>query len=234
MDLDDILDDERAEENNDGDQDLWLQVEFDHERSLISEKTTHNVFSVERNYVNSKEYHDKFEKLLVSKQLQEALYMQAGRLLEFVDSLSEEKMGQERLVAVNFRTGAFIVDNFDRDGDINRTTFIGEELKLVNECPDSIALIHNHSKSDIPSAQDLLSYLHNEKVKLSLIACHNGDVYAIYGVKPVFEERYNDLLKQAKLKTTKSEIAKRQATTEIYLLNNDLSERHKFFNVVKL
>ena len=38
-----------------------------YEQSLISKKESVNGFSVERNYINSKEYHDKFEKLTEDK-----------------------------------------------------------------------------------------------------------------------------------------------------------------------
>ena len=232
MDLDDILEEEKYDMQTL--LSIYEQRELDQEQPLISIKNTKNVFSVEREYVNSKEYHDKFENLQISKTLQESLYKQTGRLLEFVDSLPEEQMGQERLVAVNFRTGDFIVDNFDRDGEINKTSFNDREMDLIEKCKDSIVLIHNHSKSDKPSGQDLLSYLRNEKVKLSLIACHNGDLYAIYGVKPIFEIRYNELLEIEKIKTTEINIAKRRATTQAYIINDNLSERHQYFNVVKL
>lgn len=128
----------------------------------------------------------------------------------------------------------YLVDNFKRNGEINRTRFNDNEIKIINNCPDSIALIHNHSKSDKPSGQDIMSYLHNEKVKLSIIACHNGDLYAIYGVKPSFEQKYNEILEIEKTKTTEFELAKRRTTTQIYELNESLSERHKYFTVVKL
>ena len=57
--LDEILNDENYN--------FYNQNELDHEQALISQKTTKNLYSVERNFVNSKEYHDKFERLDVSK-----------------------------------------------------------------------------------------------------------------------------------------------------------------------
>ena len=211
-----------------------LQEELNHEQTLISKKDTKNIFSVERNYINSYAYHEKFENLAVSKALQESLYIQCGRLLEYVDSLPEENMGEERMLAINFRTGEFLVDNFEREGSINSTRFNEKEMQKINECKDSLALIHNHSKSDRPSAQDLLSYLHSSQVKISVIACHNGDIYAIYKVSPSFEIKYNELLQREKEKTSEIELAKRRATTQIYELNNNLSQRHKYFIVEKL
>ena len=141
--------------------------------------------------------------------------------MEFVDNLPEDKMGEERLLAINFRTGEFIVDNI-------------EEYNKILACPDSVVLIHNHSGCDIPSGQDLLTYLHDEKIKLSIIACHNGDLYAIYGVRSIFEEVYNKFLEIEKTKTTDIREAKKRTTTKIYALNETLSDRHKYFIVKKL
>ena len=143
-------------------------------------------------------------------------------------------MGEERLLAINFRTGEFIVDNFQRSGDKRKTGFNIEEYNKILACPDSVVLIHNHSGCDIPSGQDLLTYLHDEKIKLSIIACHNGDLYAIYGVRSIFEEVYNKFLEIEKTKTTDIREAKKRTTTKIYALNETLSDRHKYFIVKKL
>jgi hypothetical protein len=256
MDWDDILDDERWDDDLEGtlsedersdaaseddallkELTVGLQMsleQLEHEQPLISRKETSNLFSVERELINSREYHEKFEALPVSKALQESLYVQSGRLLEFVDGLPEDEMGQERLLAVNFRTGEFLVDNFGRGGSVNRTRFNDEEMERIDQCRDSIAIIHNHSKSDIPSGQDLLTYLRNDKIKLSLIVCHNGDLYAICWVRSSFKKQYEEFLESAKKETTKMEAAKRLATTRIYRVNEQLSDRHKFFCVIKL
>ena len=45
------------------------------EQALITKKNNVNGFSVERNYINSKEYHDKFERLPLSKTVIESLLM---------------------------------------------------------------------------------------------------------------------------------------------------------------
>lgn len=154
---------------------------YDHEQhleqALISHKNKRNAFSVERDYINSKEYHDKFEKLPVNKNVQESIYKQAGRLLEFIDDLDETRMSEERMLALDARTGEFIVDNFERAGSMYRTLFLEEENKKIMECPNSIILLHNHSLNGRPSGQDLLAYLHNEKIRISLILCHDGGIY---------------------------------------------------------
>jgi hypothetical protein len=208
---------------------VFYSEQLDVEQSIISKKTKFNAYSVERDYVNSKEYHDKFERLPVNRDVQQKLYTEAGRLLEFVDGQEEE-----RLLAVNARTGDFLVDNFDRQGSIKGTGFTVEEASVLDSCRDGIILMHNHSLNGRPSAQDMLTYLSEEKVKISLILCHDGTVYGIYGVNLKFPSIYAEYLEWEKQKTDDLDEAKRLATTQLYLLNEKLGNRHKLFIVEKL
>lgn len=113
-----------------------LEQALELEQSIISKKQSHNGYSVEREYINSKEYHDKFEKLAVNKDVQQSIYIQIGRLLEHVDGHSEEKM-----VAIDARTGKFIVDNFAREGRIESTSFTNDEYLLIQK---SILKMEDH------------------------------------------------------------------------------------------
>ena len=222
MDLYDMLEDE-------------LELEqLDHEQALISKKKKRTVFSVDREFINSKAYHDKFEKLPISKEMQEIVYLETGKLLEFVDGLPEEEMEQERLTAISARNGKLIVNNFNRPGNIYKTGFSDKEMKRFLDYDGNAILIHNHSHDGIPSGTDIKTYYEVEKIKLSIIACHNGDVYAIYWVRDKFVTKYNEILEIEKTKTTDIMIAKRRTTTQMYELNNSLSDRHKYFRVEKL
>jgi hypothetical protein len=239
MDLDDFFDDDKYSNRNDDNvaqskSDLTdvaslLVEQLDLEQSMISKKSHFNAYSVERNFVNSKEYHDKFERLPVNRDVQQRLYTEAGRLLDFVDGQEEE-----RLLAINARTGDFLVDNFNREGNIRGTGFTADEARKLDECRDGIILLHNHSLNGRPSAQDMLTYLNEERVKVSLILCHDGTVYGIYEVSAKFPQIYEDYLEKAKVKTDDLDEAKRLATTQMYLLNEKLSNRHKLFVVEKL
>lgn len=44
--------------------------EFNYEQSMISRKSESNCFSVEREYINSKEFYDKFERIPVNRETQ--------------------------------------------------------------------------------------------------------------------------------------------------------------------
>ena len=199
------------------------------EQSLISKKSHFNAYSVERNFVNSKEYHDKFEQLPVNKEVQQRLYVEAGRLLNFVDGQEEERM-----MAINARTGELLVDNFNRKGSIKGTSFTFEEVKILENCKDGIILLHNHSLNGRPSAQDILTYLSEERVKISLILCHDGTVYGIYDVSSDFPKIYDKCLETAKTKTNNLDIAKKIATTNMYIINENLNNKHKLFVIKKL
>lgn len=161
--------------------------------------------------------------------MQERVYQETGRLLNFVDGHEEE-----RAIAINARTGDFLIDNFNRRGYSNRTGFNDEEVKEINRCKDMIIVIHNHSYNVRPSAADLLMYLHNEKLRISIVALHEGKVFAIKDVKKEFESRYMSILEMKKEKISDIDEAKRLATTEIYIYNDSLSDKKKLFVVEEL
>lgn len=240
MGLDDLLDDSKNSIEDDMmDYNLLDNIRQDRmkifaeqlelEQPLISKKSYHNMYSVERNFINSKAYHDKFERLPVNADVQQQLYIQAGKLLDFVDG-----QGEERMLAINARTGEFLVDNFEREGSIKGTGFNDKEYERLNDCEDGIILMHNHSLNGRPSAQDLISYLDDERIKISLILCHDGTMYGIYDVNPQFKEAYEMLLSEAKQKTNDIDDAKRLATSKLYILNEKLGKKHKLFTVEKL
>ncbi len=235
-DFDDILWDNIKNETIEFSSDMYFRPsrkfkseQFELEQALISKKERSNGYSVERVFVNSKQYRDKFSKLPVNTTVQQALYIQAGRLLEEVDGQE-----QERMLAVNARTGKFIVDNFERNGSITGTGFNDQEYQKIIECTDSIALIHNHSLNGRPSIQDLLTYLHDNQIRISIIACHDGTLYSILDVKPETELIYNEILNQTKTLTSNKDEAKRLATTILYQTNDQLDDKHKFFKIEKL
>lgn len=222
MDWNDLL-------NNKGHDSFFDEEQLELEQPLISKKQFLNAYSVERKYVNCKEFHNKFEMLPVNRDVQQALYIQAGRLLEKVDGYEQEYM-----LAINARTGEFLVDNFGRLGDIKGTGFNEAEMAAIENCSDNIILMHNHSLNGRPSAQDLLTYLKEDNLKLSLIVCHDGTIYAICNVHPKLEEIYEQYKSDLKEHIVDNEMVKRLATTKLYKLNERLSERHKIFEVIEL
>jgi hypothetical protein len=138
------------------------------------------------------------------------------------------------MVAINARTGEFIVDNFDREGSIKGTGFNKNEYKKIDDCPDYVIILHNHSLNGRTSAQDILTYLKEKKLKISLIVCHDGTLYGIMEVLPETENIYNDILRETMRLTSDENEAKRLATTKLYQINDRLNSRHKLFTIETL
>ncbi|MBO4592052.1 MAG: hypothetical protein J5684_05795, partial [Eubacterium sp.] len=193
---------------------------------LISLKENIGIYSVERNYVNSKKYHDIFASLPLSHEVQESLYKEAGRLLEEVDGKCEEHM-----IAVSSRTGKLITDNLNRTGIDNHTSFNQKEYDKIIKCEESIIVLHNHSSNGRPSARDIISYANDDKIRLSLILCHTGIVYAICNANKNVELIYMDLLEREKERWTDIEIAKVYATNDLYKINDKLGKNQKLFDI---
>lgn len=196
---------------------------------LISKKETTGIYSVERKYINSKEYHDKFAKLPLSHEVQEAIYREAGRLLEFVDGKPEEHM-----IAISSRNGFLITDNFSRQGMSDHTSFSEEEYNRILVSNDSVILLHNHSSNGRPSARDIISYAMDDNVRLSLILCHDGSVYALCDANKNVEMVFNDLLEKEKERWNDIKLAKIHATNDLYRLNDKLGKNHKLFELRRL
>lgn len=232
--FEDAFEDERYEDERSPDLSYTsiTMKQFELEQPFISLKDTRNIYTVDRNLVNSKLFHDKFESLQyfgVNRGVRESLYRETGRLLEFVDGQE-----QERMVAINSRTGSLIVDNFSRDGKMYKTGFNERESQLVRSCTEQVALIHNHSLNGRPSIQDLLTYAKEDQIALSLVACHNGTLYVIYGVNPEIEGIYMDYLRKEKQVVSNIDEANQLATTRIYQLNDLLGNRHKLIKFKRI
>ena len=235
MQWDDILDDNKNDALNLNDA-MNCNELLEFKQALLSKKknTDKTVFSVNHEYINSPEYHTKFEKIDVNKNVQESLYKQSGRLLEFIESLDTEKQFQERLLAIDAKTGELIVDNFSRDGEVHRTGFTIEEHQKLENCPNQIIYLHNHSLNGPPSAQDILTCLHNDKAYMSVIICHNGDIYTISDIKPEFEEQYEKYLETRKQRTNDIVEARCAAVDDTCNYNDSLSEKRQFIKIKRL
>lgn len=199
------------------------------EQSLISTQKNTNAFSVNRRLVNSKQYRDKFECLPLSSVCKSRVYSETGRLLNFVDGQENEYM-----TALDYYSGEHIIDNFNRNAETGKTGFSEDEYNTIEKADTDIVIIHNHSYNGIPSARDILTFYKEPKIKLSLIACHTGELYGIFKVSSDMPLVYNDLLEEEKKVVNNMSVAKRLATTRIYSINDKLSQKRKLFDVRRL
>ena len=194
------------------------------EQSIISEKNIVNGYSVNRKLVNSKKYHDKFTTLPINKNVYESAYRECGRLLEYSDTKPDEHM-----IAINARNGKLVTDNLARQGTLTQTSFNESEYQKVLDCKDGVVLMHNHSTSVRPSGADIKTFAVNDNVKMSIIACHDGDVYAIISAKKEVANIYDDAYNNFRLSYDK-DTSKALATQFLYELN----EKHKLFDLRRL
>lgn len=118
------------------------------------------------------------------------------------------------------------------------TGFIDPEKHLINKCEYNIVLIHNHSLNGSlngrPSGQDLLSFLHLDKVQMSIIACHDGTLFAITNVNPLFEELYNKTMDYYNQTIGNELETKRLAMTYMELYNEKLGKKQKLYKMRRL
>ncbi len=203
-------------------------MQLENEQALISKKKVTNAFSVNRKLINSKDFRDKFDELELSPEVASKVYKEVGRLLEYVDGQENEY-----LVALDYNTGERIVDNFGREACARGTGFTDEEYSKISKADKNFILIHNHSYNGRPSIQDLISFHNDTKLKLSIVACHNGDLYAIFKVNDEAIFIFYDLLEIEKYKTNDIETAKILATSELNNLNNN-SRKKKLFDIRSL
>ena len=133
------------------------------------------------------------------------------------------------MLAINARTGMPIVDNIERNGFSDRTSFTEAEYKKIQETEDTIILVHNHSYNRPPSGRDIVSYALDDQIRMSLVLCHDGDVYAIMRAQKVIADMYEKAYNAYK-ETYDINMAKTLATKLLY----DFNESGKLFEVRRL
>ena len=194
---------------------------------------------VNRQYVNSKKYHDAFEKLGYSKDTTEGCYAEAKRILKAANGTDIEYS-----TIIDERTGKAVLDKFGAALQENRVSFSAEEIEKINSYPNPLKVMHNHSRNGRPSGNDIIFYYKNKNISSSLILCHDGDIYELSNINrnihidKIYEDLYNsELRKRLNIaegnplpKDIAEHIAKEckvRATTELYVLN----KKKRMFNL---
>ena len=158
----------------------------------ISKKPNKNAYSVDRNFVNSKGFHDKFDGLTPRKPANESLCQQSRRLLEARDGTDNEG-----LIIIDARTGKLVTDNLEDKAGALRTGLTSEEYELVKDNAGKVIMLHNHPDGSAPSGRDILTYWAEEKADSSVVVGHDGTVYILSEINreipldKIYEEAYN-------------------------------------------
>lgn len=155
----------------------WVDEEkylSQNETTKITQKDLKNNLTVDRDLVNSKSFHDKFEELTLPKQVRETLYQVSMGMLEHRDGTNSED-----LAAIDFKTGKCLFLNTSTT-DESRVNPTPEEYKIIENNPNKVVLLHNHPKNGRPSWADIKTLqLGKAYVEKSIIVGHKGSVAEI-------------------------------------------------------
>ena len=151
--------------------DQYSKEHFAAEERLVALSPHNNAFSVS-SVVNTKEYHDAFERMPLAKPVREGAYRQAGRILQAADGTDYEYMA-----AIDTRDGRLVVDNLAREPSRKKTGFTLVELGLIKRNQNQVVILHNHPSSTPPSYADLLTAAQNHLIYASIVAGHDGCIW---------------------------------------------------------
>lgn len=208
------------------------------EEIKISKKRNSNAMSVNRELVNSKTYHDKFESIGLKKETYENVYSESKRILEKSDGTDYEYMA-----VFDKRTGKTITSTVGLDNAIeNKVSLSIKEYQKIVDSENDVVVVHNHSRNGRPSGADILTCFKNEKISHSLIACHDGDLFVLsdfdrnYNVDKIYNDYYNEHIRKRLNLSVNEDIpnnigehvikeCKIKATTDLYSWNK---KQHAF------
>ena len=161
---------------------------FSVEERLVTLGPSNNAFSVSP-VVNTKAYHDAFERIPLAKPVRESAYRQAGRILQVADGTDFEYM-----IAIDARNGRLVVDNLKREPSRKQTTFSAEEASVAYNHRNPLVIIHNHPSSSQPSFADFVMAARNSQVFGSIVIGHDGSVWFV----SINDNRVFDLIVELK------------------------------------
>ena len=159
----------------------------------VTPKSNQNAYSVDRDLVNSKTYHDKFDNLTPHKAANENIYQQSKRLLEHRDGSDSES-----LIVLDSRTGKLIVDNFKNPDQNLKTKLTDEQYDLVQRHNGSFIMLHNHPAGVRPSGTDILTLWGQPKADRTIIVGHDGSIFDISNINreipldKIYKNAYNN------------------------------------------
>ena len=154
-------------------------------QSGIKNNGIHNKWTVNYKLVNSKEFHDKFEKMPLNKNLREGLYKNSLEILE-----KQNGTCHESIVILDSRTGIALKKVHGKDD-------MKAKISLEGLSDKKITILHNHPEGGRFSYADIKNYFQNVNIDNAVVIGHNGEVHIVYGfdrnfdIVKFYEERYN-------------------------------------------
>lgn len=143
---------------------------------------------VNKTYINSGEYRNKFNKITNNKEVNRVLYSKAKEMLQHRSGTMFEDM-----YWIDGDTGEIIASALNEQNE-SRIEYTQKILQAINKRSNIIAM-HTHPSSMPPSVADFNSaFKHNYKI--NLIICHNGTVFCYESNEIVDTILYNAYLKK--------------------------------------
>lgn len=178
----------------------------------ITVKKNSNVYSVNRKLVNSKQYHDKFEKLPLNKNVSQSAYYESKVILEHRDGTFFEDV-----MVIDSKTGKQIVGNNTYEAEF-KSAITKEQYEKVIGHSGNVVLLHNHAEGTRLSKADIFTAFETTNVEMSLAIGHDGSVHCIYDInrKVDIEKIYNAVYNTIVEKFGNKDLAKIKATDALY------------------
>lgn len=175
---------------------------------------------VDRQLVNSKAFHDKFEELLSHKSVNESIYREAMEMLEHRDNTPFED-----LIVIDSRNGK-VIARFTESTVPGKISLTAEQVDEILNYDGNVILLHNHPNSSRASYTDIRN-LRTANVDGVIAVGHDGSVYLVtdldseFNIDIFWEEGYNSYKK-----IYRDEIlANHHATDDLYKLGVFKAER---------
>lgn len=140
------------------------------EETYDGEKFDYKKYLIDRKYIASAEYGNKFDGLGETKTVTRRVRAQARKMLRH-----RSGTWYEDLAFVDTKSNTVMVrDDFDAKKRVNPSRKMNKMLKDADDY--TIIGIHNHPGSNVPSFDDFMA-AQKRKYKYGLVACHNGTIY---------------------------------------------------------
>ncbi|MDU2293811.1 MAG: hypothetical protein E7K64_01305 [Clostridia bacterium] len=203
-------------------QDKENSQKFSQEQGVKVSKKEKNTLTIDRQLLNSKAYHDKFDTLDFNKKTREELYSMAKEILEHRDSTDLEDF-----IILDVGTGVKVPAN--RDAKIGgKVSLSKKDFEKVVAPDNGVILLHNHPLNGRFSYADIKNAFSVTFVKSSIIIGHNGEVHIMQNLRTTekLEDFYKKSYDELKALGLPEKVAETKALNYVY-------EKGDFFDYEK-
>lgn len=176
--------------------------------------------SINKQYIESGEYRQKFDLITTSKSINRILYQKAKEMLMHRSGTEYEDM-----YWIDINSGDVICSKLDETNirEVRHTKSIDKKLKKCG----AVLAIHTHPHSMPPSVEDFNSFV-KAGYKLGIVICHDGSIYRYCSIREISEQLMMLYINKYYLKTGNEKEA------QIMALNRFVEMGDIFYEEIKL